>query len=223
VVLVAASRQARTFLPDAPIARYARRDRSIPPRSPRRGLRPRFSKSLPSMVPGRRRRFCASGGLHEAHDGSFATVARGAAGPFGEIWTDRYRDLRSPRHQVRLYLREPGEQVEVTLHHPHGQIYAYPFVRRWRRSNWAGTPVDVSQCRVIQDGSTARRRILINEGGIVAYVPEAARWPYEVHVATRAHRLPFRTFVRRSPGNPGGDAAVSRAPSTVSSSCPCRT
>jgi UDPglucose--hexose-1-phosphate uridylyltransferase len=30
--------------------------------------------------------------------------------------------------------------------------------------------------------------VLINEGGIVAYVPESARWPYEVHLATRAHR-----------------------------------
>ena len=30
--------------------------------------------------------------------------------------------------------------------------------------------------------------MLINDGGIVAYVPESARWPYEVHVATRAHR-----------------------------------
>jgi UDPglucose--hexose-1-phosphate uridylyltransferase len=35
---------------------------------------------------------------------------------------------------------------------------------------------------------SAKHRMLINQDGIVAYVPEAARWPYEVHVATRAHR-----------------------------------
>jgi UDPglucose--hexose-1-phosphate uridylyltransferase len=44
------------------------------------------------------------------------------------------------------------------------------------------------QCKVIRDELGARRRVLINEGGIVGFVPEAARWPYEVHVAMRAHR-----------------------------------
>jgi UDPglucose--hexose-1-phosphate uridylyltransferase len=41
---------------------------------------------------------------------------------------------------------------------------------------------------LIRDELGAHRRVLINEGGIVAYVPESARWPYEVHVTTRAHR-----------------------------------
>jgi UDPglucose--hexose-1-phosphate uridylyltransferase len=52
---------------------------------------------------------------------------------------------------------------------------------------------------LIADELKGRRRVLINDGGIVAYVPGYARWPYEVHVTTRTHRaaLPSLTPATR--------------------------
>jgi UDPglucose--hexose-1-phosphate uridylyltransferase len=41
---------------------------------------------------------------------------------------------------------------------------------------------------LVADELKGRHRVLINDGGLVAYVPAYARWPYEVHVAPRAHR-----------------------------------
>jgi len=74
------------------------------------------------------------------------------------------------------------------LHHPHGQIYAYPFVPPVPATELGRHAGGCLQCELVRAELAARRRVLINEGGIVAYVPESARWPYEVHVATRAHR-----------------------------------
>jgi UDPglucose--hexose-1-phosphate uridylyltransferase len=82
-----------------------------------------------------------------------------------------------------------GEAVGVTLHHPHGQIYAYPFIppavgaelqagrAHARKGNGC------LQCELIGDERRAKDRMLFERGGIVAYVPAYARFPGEVHVA----------------------------------------
>src|ERR1700704_3496455 len=46
-----------------------------------------------------------------------------------DVWADRYRELGSRAEVAYVYIFEnKGEEVGVTLHHPHGQIYALPFV-----------------------------------------------------------------------------------------------
>src|SRR5260370_32996995 len=46
-----------------------------------------------------------------------------------DVWADRYRELGSRTDVAYVYIFEnKGEEVGVTLHHPHGQIYALPFV-----------------------------------------------------------------------------------------------
>jgi UDPglucose--hexose-1-phosphate uridylyltransferase len=136
-----------------------------------------------------------AGGLCEVvvytdeHDGAFATLPAERLERLAEVWTDRYRDLTARRGIKYVFIFENrGEQVGVTLHHPHGQIYAYPFVPPVPATELGRHAGGCLQCHLVGDELKARRRVLINEGGIVAYVPESARWSYEVHVATRAHR-----------------------------------
>jgi UDPglucose--hexose-1-phosphate uridylyltransferase len=46
-----------------------------------------------------------------------------------DVWADRYLDLGARPDVAYVYVFEnKGEEVGVTLHHPHGQIYALPFV-----------------------------------------------------------------------------------------------
>ena len=86
-----------------------------------------------------------------------------------------------------------GEEIGVTLSHPHGQIYGYPFVpprfyraaeaaRRFRERTG-----DCLQCRLLTAELDAGVRIVTESDGWVAYVPFAARWPYEVRVVPREH------------------------------------
>jgi UDPglucose--hexose-1-phosphate uridylyltransferase len=81
----------------------------------------------------------------------------------------------------------------VTLTHPHGQIYAYPFVpplaahelavaRSYRETT--GTCL---RCHTIAQERKAGVRVLIDDGQVLAYVPFAARWPFEVHIAPLQH------------------------------------
>jgi UDPglucose--hexose-1-phosphate uridylyltransferase len=191
-VLVAASRQGRTFLPeraDCPLC-PSRPDHSseIPAAHFEAAV---FENRFPAMVP-----WPPSGGLCEVvvytdqHDGSFATLPAARLERLAQVWTDRYRDLTARRGIKYVFIFENrGEEVGVTLHHPHGQIYAYPFVPPVAATELRRGSGGCLQCRLIQDELKGRRHVLINERGVVAYVPEYARWSYEVHVAPRAHRL----------------------------------
>src|SRR3989442_853206 len=130
-VLVAASRQARTFLPErdeCPLC-PSRPEHSteIPAARFQAAV---FENRFPAMVP-----WPPAGGLCEVvvytdeHDGSFATLPPERLDRLAEVWTDRYRELSARRGIKYVFIFENrGEQVGVTLHHPHGQIYAYPFV-----------------------------------------------------------------------------------------------
>jgi UDPglucose--hexose-1-phosphate uridylyltransferase len=45
------------------------------------------------------------------------------------VWMSRYRELsKLPFVKCVFIFENKGEAVGVTLHHPHGQIYAYPFI-----------------------------------------------------------------------------------------------
>lgn len=64
-----------------------------------------------------------------AHTGSLATLTEEERLLLAWAWRDRYEALYAlPGVRFVMPFENRGEAVGVTLHHPHGQIYAYPFV-----------------------------------------------------------------------------------------------
>lgn len=46
-----------------------------------------------------------------------------------ELWADRFRELSADEEIAYIFpFENKGEEVGVTMHHPHGQLYAYSFV-----------------------------------------------------------------------------------------------
>jgi UDPglucose--hexose-1-phosphate uridylyltransferase len=110
-----------------------------------------------------------------------------------DVWADRYRELGSRTEVNYVYIFEnKGEEVGVTLHHPHGQIYAMPFV-----PPFAQAELDASRMHLAEHGQclhcselaveAAGPRLVFDDGSMAAFVPRSARWPYEVHVYPRRH------------------------------------
>lgn len=111
-----------------------------------------------------------------------------------EVWAERYADLGGRDEVAYVSIFENrGVAVGVTLHHPHGQIYAYPEIpRRVRRK------LDVATAHIAEHGTcvfcdvVARERsdgvrMIAHNRSFLAFVPFAARFPYEVHVASLRH------------------------------------
>jgi len=125
------------------------------------------------------------------HDGSFGTLAPERAEDLMWVWRHRYLELGAREDVDYVYIFENrGVEVGVTLHHPHGQIYGYPFLPPVPRAELAAdarlggcAPCELLR-RELEDGA---RVVLENEAAVV-FVPYAARWAFEAHVVMRNHR-----------------------------------
>jgi UDPglucose--hexose-1-phosphate uridylyltransferase len=110
-----------------------------------------------------------------------------------EVWADRYRVLGARDDVQYVYpFENRGVEVGVTLQHPHGQIFAYPFVppipareleqqRQYFERHGRGLLEDLI-ARELTDG----RRIVCESGESVAFLPAWARYSYEVWVAPKS-------------------------------------
>ncbi len=106
-----------------------------------------------------------------------------------KVWQDRFNDLNNHDFVEYVFIFEnKGEAVGVTLPHPHGQIYAYPFVP-------PRIAQKVKQCRehkektglnlianILEDERKDGRRIVAENESFTALIPFFARYPYELHI-----------------------------------------
>lgn len=123
------------------------------------------------------------------HNASFATLSLAHAETVVEAWADRTAELSALDYVEQVFCFENwGEEIGVTLHHPHGQIYAYPYVTpRTRqmldaaRRHAERTGGDLFADLLAAERADGSRVIAANEHW-TAFVPVAARWPFEVHI-----------------------------------------
>ncbi len=123
------------------------------------------------------------------HDSSLAQQPVAQIYKLMRVWQDRFNDLDNLDFVEYVFIFEnKGEAVGVTLPHPHGQIYAYPFVPpRLERK--------VKLCRghkektgenliasILKDEKKDGRRIVAENDSFTALIPFFARYPYELHI-----------------------------------------
>jgi UDPglucose--hexose-1-phosphate uridylyltransferase len=129
------------------------------------------------------------------HSATLRTLSQSRVRQLVDVWCDRYAELSSMPEVAYVFIFENrGREIGVTLTHPHGQIYAFPYVppRVQREQHVAFEHHEHYQRCLVCDMTAAERatgdRILAEADGFVAYVPFAARVPYEVHVVATEHR-----------------------------------
>ncbi|MET9018758.1 galactose-1-phosphate uridylyltransferase [Actinopolymorpha sp. NPDC004070] len=127
------------------------------------------------------------------HGGSFGALSPSRVRTVMEAWADRTAELSSlPGVEQVFCFENRGEEIGVTLHHPHGQIYGYPFVppRTRRMLEAARSYAERTGGNLFDDVLAAERaaqvRVVAQTRHWTAFVPAAARWPVEVHI--RPHR-----------------------------------
>lgn len=120
-----------------------------------------------------------------AHGGSLAALAPERRTLLVRAWADRYRDLlANPDVAFVMPFENRGEEVGVTLHHPHGQIYAFPFVPpavERMADSFRKAPVLLDMRAAMGDAYD-----VAGDERTVAFIPPCARFPSEVWVMPRA-------------------------------------
>ena len=107
-----------------------------------------------------------------------------------DVWADRYEELGSLPDVAYVYpFENRGVEVGVTLHHPHGQIYAYPFVPpvaarelEQQRAHYERHGSGLLETMIARE-MAERVRMLYCGPHAAAFMPICARYSYEVWVA----------------------------------------
>ena len=110
------------------------------------------------------------------------------------VWQDRYFELGKKSFiKYILIFENKGKEIGVTLSHPHGQIYAFPYIppvvltelkssKKFYRKN-----KKCLHCEIIKKELEDKTRVVIENSDFVAFIPFYARWPYEVHIYCLKH------------------------------------
>ncbi|MFJ4472735.1 galactose-1-phosphate uridylyltransferase [Streptomyces sp. NPDC089424] len=130
------------------------------------------------------------------HDASFAGLGEEQARLVLDAWTDRTSELSHlPSVEQVFCFENRGAEIGVTLGHPHGQIYAYPFTTprtalmlRSLAAHQEATGGE-NLFDAVVERELAGERVVLEGEHWVAFVPYAAHWPYEVHLYPR-RRVP---------------------------------
>ncbi len=126
------------------------------------------------------------------HDATLATMSERRIRNLIEVWADRFAELGA-REEVRyvFIFENKGEAIGVTLHHPHGQIYAYPFVPpRPKKELEAAREYKTHSggclhCDLLSQEHEDGRRMVAKGEHFSAFIPFYAHFPFEAHVYSR--------------------------------------
>ena len=130
-----------------------------------------------------------------------------------DLWAERSRQhAANPDIALVAVFENCGEAVGVTMPHPHGQIYAMPFIppnvekEITSASQYAGANKnDCLWCRLLSEELKQGKRIVSSDEHFVAFVPYAARFPAEIAIYARRH---MRTLLDLTDGEKSSLAAA---------------
>lgn len=139
---------------------------------------------------------CEVVAFDSSHEGSFGSLPPERARTVIDAWAQRTEALSVMEGIKQVFpFENRGADIGVTLLHPHGQIYAYPFVtpRAAVMGEAARRYFDAVDGRETLMGSVLKaerdsgERMVLEGRHFSAYVPFAARWPLEVHLVPHRH------------------------------------
>jgi UDPglucose--hexose-1-phosphate uridylyltransferase len=106
-----------------------------------------------------------------------------------KVWADRTVELA--KHEDIQYVmpfENKGVEMGVTLHHPHGQIYAYSFlppvqerILESMKEHPKGKLLEEMIANEMEDGT----RVIFETENVIAFIPVCARYPYETWIAPK--------------------------------------
>jgi UDPglucose--hexose-1-phosphate uridylyltransferase len=120
------------------------------------------------------------------------------------VWTDRFSELSGDKKIKYIFAFEnKGEVVGVTMPHPHGQLYAYPYVPLKLKT-------ELDNCREYYElhGSdllgdmnkqelTFGKRIVAENESFLAYLPFFTDYPYGIFIVHKSMKGNFMQFTDR--------------------------
>jgi galactokinase len=112
-----------------------------------------------------------------------------------DLWSERVNEL-GKRSEVKYVMpfENKGEEIGVTMPHPHGQIYGYSWVPQRVEVELANARAHHAKtgecliCRMNEEERKFSKRIVFENASFYAYIPFFTDYPYGVFIVAKNHR-----------------------------------
>jgi UDPglucose--hexose-1-phosphate uridylyltransferase len=154
-----------------------------------------FENLYPALWQGNETGHCEVILFRRQHTGHIADMTIGEILGVIEVWQDRSKTIGAMPGIESVFLFENrGADIGVTLHHPHGQVYAFGHIPPRLRlqldhaERYHATHMGCLVCDMAQRLDDHKELILWSGEHLIAFIPPAPRFPYELHITSRRHR-----------------------------------
>ncbi|UCE19480.1 MAG: galactose-1-phosphate uridylyltransferase [Gemmatimonadota bacterium] len=117
------------------------------------------------------------------------------------LWSMRFQKLGEREEIKYVFIFEnKGDVIGVTMPHPHGQIYAFPYIppviERELKSakGYVKRKPNCLFCDILNEEKREGKRKIVENRSFFAFIPFFARYPYEVHIMSKNHVLTLLDF-----------------------------
>lgn len=118
-----------------------------------------------------------------------------------DLWTERFVELSKDEKIKYIFIFENrGEVVGVTMPHPHGQIYGYPFIPKKLELELEACKEHYEEkksclvCDMLKDEINAGERLIFENDDFIVFLPFFTEYPYGVYIASKKHKQNLTQF-----------------------------
>lgn len=112
-----------------------------------------------------------------------------------DLWCERFEALsKDPKIKYVFIFENRGDVVGVTMPHPHGQIYGYPFVPK-KIALECDSAIEHRQekgkcifCDMLEHEAKDGRRIIFENEFFTVFLPFFTEYPYGVYIFPKNHK-----------------------------------
>ncbi len=128
------------------------------------------------------------------HDTTMAELSVEHVKKVVDLWTNRFFELsRDPRIKYVFIFENRGELVGVTMPHPHGQIYGYPFIPQKLELEFEACREYFDEkgscmiCDMLKDEMKSGDRIIFENDDFTVFLPFFSEYPYGIYIVSKRH------------------------------------
>lgn len=118
---------------------------------------------------------------------------------------------KDPEIKYVFIFENRGDEVGVTMPHPHGQIYGYSVVPKKIELELEAAKEHHDEtgeclfCRMNKEEETCNLRIVHENEDFIAYIPFFADYAYGIYIVAKSHKPTIADFNDRRKGQPRKD------------------
>ncbi len=135
------------------------------------------------------------------HTASMSSLSESHLRLVVDLWASRFAELaKDKKHKYIFIFENRGKEVGVTMPHPHGQIYAYPYIPQKLRVELDSTRQHFETtghcllCDIEEEEKTAMQRVIYESSHFLCFIPFFTDYPYGVFIVSKAHKQTLLDF-----------------------------